>query len=139
MPSTIYLELNVSYYTVQNQCKIQCKFVQSTGYDQHPDQNPKWVTSYFLLKAPFPRSPKKCSIQKKSGGYLVEEVWEKLHPAQPFLKWFTIHIRSSDNRTDIKTSQQLCSPQHSQMYLINQYPQKNGFSWSRKQQQGMLI
>lgn len=72
----------------------------------------------FSWKYPF-KKPQEVLSTEKRGGYLVEEVWEQLHPTQAFLKGFTIHIRSLENRTDLKTSQELCLSQHFQIYLIN--------------------
>ena len=77
----IYFKFIVSH-PVQKRGKTRYKFVQySTEYDQHPDQNLKWVTRDFLLKAYFPKSLRRAQHRKKRGGeggvYLVENLWEK--------------------------------------------------------------
>lgn len=85
-----------------------------------------WSTSWWKPKVDYKFSPESTLSKKpqevlsteKRGGYLVEEVWEQLHPTQAFLKGFTIHIRSLENRTDLKTSQRPCLSQHFQIYYI---------------------
>ena len=101
----------IGSHPVQKRGKTQCKFVQySTEYDQHPDQNLKWVTRDFSPESTLSKKPQKSSAQKKKkwggGGvvYLVENIWEKnLHPPKPFLKGHT-HICSSENTSAVNTS-----------------------------------
>ena len=59
----------IGSHPVQKRGKTQCKFVQySTEYDQHPDQNLKWVTRDFSPESTLSKKPQKSSAQKKKNG-----------------------------------------------------------------------
>lgn len=59
----------IGSHPVQKRGKTRCKFVQySTEYDQHPDQNLKWVTRDFSPESTLSKKPQKSSAQKKKNG-----------------------------------------------------------------------
>lgn len=76
--------------------------------------------TFFLLKAYLPRSPKKCSTQKKGRALLGRGSLERLHPTKPFLKELTIHTCSLENETDIKDISVTLLTQHFQVYSIKE-------------------